>query len=96
MGEHRIVRGILGDVGWTRCADSGWWRARFPTVMSGPVIRYRLNPEDNHDEVSASRDGVCVRVITPLKGRDTAKLATVIGRAAADWRQLNGGSDVDR
>jgi len=39
----------------------GWRVAYFPTVMSGPVARFRKGD----DEISASRDGVCVEVSEP-------------------------------
>lgn len=73
---------------WTKCADSGWWRARFPTIQSGVVIRYRREFNDNHDEVSASRDGVCVSVDGPIRDREVSRLATVLSRAQTDYMQL--------
>lgn len=71
------------DVSWT---DGVWERRDYPTIMSGPVVRYTLVSGGNF-EVSASRDAVFIDC--QFASDECAEsVSAIIARATRQWKHM--------
>lgn len=81
------VDGVFGPTTWTKQA-SGWWRAQFPTIQDGLVVRYRPSPHDNRTEISVSRDGIVIDVPVPAKPIDMRAIQKVLSDAGRAYQGI--------
>ena len=61
----------------------GWYCQRYPTIMSGLVLRFRRRERlwANEPEINASSDGVCICGAWPIM-RDVSELKMLLSLAA--------------
>lgn len=75
----------------------GWYRIYTPTIMDGPVVRYRLDSDVYDAEVSASRNGVTISGRWPVMpyGSRTAAVISILGLAERQADALRRGQTYD-
>ena len=69
---------------------------KYPTIMSGIVVRWRFAPPLPYDaEINASRDGVSICGCWPImSGKVVAEVTTTLGMAVAAHERLRKGDPL--
>jgi len=67
-------------------------RKRYPTIMSGIVIRYKIESNYLDGEINASRDGVSIQGSWPVF-TDVDQVTEILNKAHSDYERLRRGDD---